>query len=403
MLAEELDVASLFGALFTPAVWADPYPLYAELLERGAVTHLGGFHWVVAGHAEVRSVLHHRGCSSDERRGSANRSEPVDSYPQIMRELFLFADPPDHTRLRKLVVRAFTPMQVRSVEPRAEAIVGRLLDDAAQRTHFDIVDDLARPLAVEIICELLGVPFADRERFGDWGDALARLLDPGALRTPQQDLVGRDAAHAFCDYFARLIALRRASPGEDLLSELIAAEADGDRLKSSELIAVCLLLLVAGFETTMNLIGNGVVALLDDRRAYASLGQAPCMAATTVNELLRIDSPVQMTVRIAIDDIEVGGQTIPAGDSIISLLGAANHDPRVFAQPHELHIDRTDNPHVAFGGGIHHCLGAALARTEAQVALVGLAQRMPHLDLLEARRRATFTLRGYESITVEPS
>lgn len=397
-----LTVESLFGALFDPVVWADPYPLFAELRERSPVTSLGDHHWVVAGHAEVREVLLSKACSSDERRGNAAAAGEVDSYPQVIRELFLFMDPPDHTRLRNLVVRAFTPRQVREIEPRANAIVARLLAEASQKSTFDIVGDFGQPLAVEVICELLGVPFADRFKFSGWGDAIARLIDPGALRTPEQDEVARHATEELCGYFDDLIQTRRSSPGDDLLSQLIEVEEDGDRLDRAELVSVCLLLLIAGFETTINLIGNGLMALTGEGGAYRRLADEPEVAVTAVNECLRIDSPVQMNVRIALEDLVIGAKRIPAGDSIVSFLGAANRDPRVFDRPDRFDIDRADNPHLAFGAGIHHCLGAALARTEAVAALAGLARTMPDLRIVEAERRPTFTLRGYNSIIAEP-
>ena len=398
MLPTPLTIESLFGTLFDPEIWADPYPLYAELRESGRVLPLGDSRWVVSGHAQARALLQHRGVSSDERRGTPYAPGVDDPYPPIMREVFLFADPPDHTRLRNLVVRAFTPRQVRSIEPRAARIVEGLLDEAHGRGTFDVVADFAQPLAIEIICELLGVPFSDRARFGSWGDPLARLIDPGALRTAEQDAVAARAAEAFAEYFDELIEARRVAPGDDLLSELITAEEHGDRLTKRELVSVCLLLLVAGFETTINLIGNGFVALMQNRESFDRLVAQPDLAGGAVNEFLRIDSPVQMTVRIAVEELELGGQRIPRGDSVINLLAAANHDPRVFDNPAVLDIGRDPNQHLAFGGGIHHCLGAALARTEAVAAFRGLVSRLADLELVEAVRRPTFTLRGYSSV-----
>ena len=254
-------------------------------------------------------------------------------------------------------------------------------------------------LPITIICELLGVPFDDRDHFSEWGSALARVLDPGALRTPEQDRVAAAAIDSLSHYFDDLIRARRSQPTDDLLSELIAAEADGDRLQLDELINVCLLLLVAGYETTVNLVGNGFVALMRDRDRFDELVRTPDKLPAVVEELLRIDSPVQMNIRVAVEPIDLAGIVIPAGDEIISFIGAANHDPSVFRRPDVLAFDRPTNPHLAFGGGMHHCLGAALARVEAAAAFAGLAARCPRIELVGSVRRPTFTLRGFESIT----
>lgn len=399
LLPDDLDALTLFGSLFDPTIWADPYPLYGELRERGAALQLEDHLYVVSSHSAVQGLLRNPNTSSNELNGLIAAQEPVDSFPEAIRDLFLFMDPPDHTRLRSLVVRAFTPRQVKSIEPRATAIVDGLLDAAIERGEFDVAADLGHPLALQIICELLGVPFEDRQRFSEWGDALARLLDPGALRTPEQDAVAKVAAQGLGDYFTDLIAVRRTAPGTDLLSELIAAEEDGDRLREDELVSVCLLLLVAGFETTVNLVSNGFVALMERRDAFRELCAGPELMGTAVNEMLRYDSPVQMTVRVAMDEIELDGVTIPSKSSVIAFIAAANRDPLVFDRPNELDITRASNPHLAFGNGIHHCLGAALARTEAQEAFLGLARRMPDVELVEAIRRPTFTLRGHTRVT----
>lgn len=399
LLPADLDALTLFGSLFDPTIWADPYPLYAELRERGSVLKIDEHLWAVSSHSTVQGLLRSSTTSSDERNGLLASDEPAESFPDAIRDLFLFMDPPDHTRLRSLVVRAFTPRQVKAIEPRATAIVDGLLDAALERGEFDVAGDLGHPLALQIICELLGVPFEDRQRFSEWGDVLARLLDPGALRTAEQDAVAKDAAEQLGDYLSDLIDVRRAAPGSDLLSELIAAEEDGDRLREDELVSVCLLLLVAGFETTVNLVSNGFVALMEHRDAFRQLCDQPALLGSAVNEMLRYDSPVQMTVRVAMADLDLDGVTIPNGSSVIAFLAAANRDPLVFEQPTKFDIGRSTNPHLAFGNGIHHCLGAALARTEAQAAFLGLARRMPDVELVEAVRRPTFTLRGHTKVT----
>lgn len=398
-----ITAEQLFGALFDPAVWANPYPLFDELQRHDPVLEIDSGLWVITSHEAAQALLRHTSVSSNERNGRLAIPDPDDHYPEAMHQLLVFIDPPDHSRLRRLVVRAFTPRQVAMIEPRATEIVDQLLTVAADRDTFDVVGDLAHPLAVQIICELLGVPFADQHRFSEWGDALARVLDPSALRSPEQDLAAAAAAAAFADYFTELISERRARPTPDLLSELIVAEDDGDQLSGDELISIAMLILVAGYETTVNLVGNGFVALMNHRDQYEALCADPGLAAAATNELLRIDSPVQMTVRVATDDITVGQKTIKAQDSMIMFLGAANQDPAVFDQPRTLDIERSPNPHLAFGSGIHHCLGAALARTEAAAAFAGLARHFPDVQLARASRRPTFTLRGFDSVVALPN
>ena len=398
MTAEEL-----FGALFDPDVWADPYPLFDQLRSHDPVLEISPGVWVATSHSAVQAILRHPHASSNERNGRLAVPDPDDQYPEAMHDLLVFIDPPDHGRLRRLVVRAFTPRQIAMVEPRATEIVDRLLSAATSKDTFDVVADLGRPLALQIICELLGVPFADQHRFSEWGDTLARVLDPSALRSPEQDAAASEAASAFTDYFTDLIAERRTRPTQDLLSELIAAEDEGDQLSMDELISISLLILVAGFETTINLVGNGFVALMSNRVQYEALCADPALAVSATNELLRFDSPAQMTTRVAMSDIEVDGRTIAAQDSIILFIGAANQDPDVFTAPRSLDIGRESNPHLAFGSGIHHCLGAALARTEASAAFAGLARHFPNVELLAADRRSTFTLRGFDSVIASPN
>lgn len=398
-----ITAEELFGALFDPEVWADPYPLFERLREHDPVLEISPGVWVITSHSEVQAVLRHPDVSSNERNGRLAAPEPDDQYPDAMHQLLVFIDPPDHSRLRRLVVRAFTPRQVAMIEPKATEIVDRLLTAAATKERFDLIDDLGQPLAVQIICELLGVPFEDQHRFSDWGNALARVLDPSVLRSPDQDAAAAAATAAFVDFFADLIAKRRAQPTDDLLSELIAAEDDGDQLTMDELISTAMLILVAGYETTINLVGNGFVALMADRSQYDALCDDPGLAGSATNELLRFDSPAQMTTRIAMADIELDGRTIKASDSIILFIGAANQDPNAFTAPRSLDIGRSPNPHLAFGAGIHHCLGAALARTEATAVFAGLARHFPNIELMEATRRPTFTLRGFDSVVASPS
>jgi pimeloyl-[acyl-carrier protein] synthase len=312
-------------------------------------------------------------------------------------------DPPDHTRLRSLVSKAFTPRVVEALRPHIQKIVDSLLDRVAGANAMDLIEDFAYPLPVIVICEMLGVPFEDHERFKQWGLDIARGLD-SILLPPDSDVARRsDAARsALTAYFRELIAERRASPRADLLSGLIAAEEVGDRLREDELLATCILLLVAGHETTVNLIGNGTLALLRHRDQLRRLREDPGLIASAVEELLRYDGPVQRTARVSGEDVAIAGRTIAKGELVMPFIGAADRDPAQFPDPDRLDIARTDNRHIAFGWGIHFCLGAPLARLEGQIALNTLVRRLPKLALAtdKPEYRESLTLRGLSTLPV---
>ena len=286
------------------------------------------------------------------------------------------------------------------MRPHIQHIIDELLDQVAAQDSFDIIADLAFPLPVIVIAELIGVPVQDREQFKEWTGTLARSLDP--VITPEIARAADRATESFVAYFTRLIAERRARPQQDMLSALIAVEEEGDRLSQDELLANVILLFAAGHETTMNLIGNGMLALFRHPDQLARLRADPGLIQTAVEEFLRYDGSVQMTARAALDDIEIGGKPIRKNQQTLILLGAANHDPARFANPDQLDIARQDNPHITFGHGIHHCLGAPLARIEAQLAINSLLRRMPQLrlatDAVEWREMAT--LRGLRELPV---
>jgi cytochrome P450 len=312
-------------------------------------------------------------------------------------------DPPDHTRLRSLVSKAFTPRVVETLRPRVQDIVDDLLDEVASAHAMNLVEDFAYPLPVVVICELLGVPVADQERFRGWGLDIARGLD-AILLPPDSDVSERSMAsrRALTSYFRALIAERREAPRADLLSGLIAAEERGDSLTEEELLATCILLLIAGHETTVNLVANGTLALLRHPAELRRLRENPGLIASAVEELLRYDGPVQRTARVASEDIEIGGRTIAAGDMVLPFLGAADRDPAQFPDPDRLDLARIDNRHLAFGWGIHFCLGAPLARVEGQIAINALVQRLPKLALATETPvyRHSLTLRGLASLPV---
>jgi hypothetical protein len=385
-----------------PAVIENPYPLYHRLRAEDPVHRSPLGFWVLSRYDDVVRLLR------DERFGRGG-------FEQLFRLRFgeegatgfarsmLFRDPPDHTRLRGLVNKAFTPRVVERMRPHIEAIVARLLDRVAPRGRMEVIEDLAYPLPIEVICGMLGVPAADQDAFRAWSLDIARSLDAIALPLPDAVVErGNRARRALTEYFQRLIAERRRQPQDDLTSDLIAAEEAGDRLSEAELLATLILLLVAGHETTVNLIGNGLLALLRHPEELARWRARPALAESAVEELLRYDGPVQRTGRIAREDVEIGGRPIKAGEVVLGLIGAANRDPAHFPDPDRLDLDRRDNRHLAFGWGIHFCLGAPLARVEAQAALGAVLRRFPGLRLAEpsVRWRETSVLRGLTALPV---
>jgi cytochrome P450 len=397
---------SLADRFFVDAMSAafreDPYPYYETYRGRERLLRVDDTIWLSLGHADVTAMLRHPKLSSNESRATTEACCP--DAGRLAGSL-LFMDPPDHTRLRRLVACAFTPKRVADLRRTSEAITAELLDEtAAAGASGDVVDlirSLAYPLPVRTICSLLGVPEADEATFTRWSRGLARSLDPSVLRSAEVDAAIADAESGLAAYLEDLLAVRRTRPRDDLLSALLDVEADGDRISPDEVVDLALLLLVAGHETTVNLIGNGVLALLRAPDQLNLLRRAPDLVAGAVDELLRFDSPVQLTQRVATEDLDLVGCPVRAGDEIMLVLGAANRDPLVFAEPNRLDVTRDARRHVAFGGGIHHCLGAALARLEGEVALSALLARFPRLELAgEPLRRPTFTLRGLESLPV---
>ncbi|MFB8003345.1 cytochrome P450 [Nocardia sp. NPDC056000] len=393
-----------FAGLLDPAQRADPYPLYDRIREQGPI-RLGKTPVVVlSSHRDCTTILRHRAAAVERHHASIPLGPtPVhDLAGDRAGELsgtasMLFRDAPDHTRLRKLVAKAFSPAVVRGLEPRITAIADAALDRAAEREEFDLVADLAYPLPITVICELLGVPLEDEPRLRGWSMQLARALDPisatGAGRPDPGEMVR--ANNELHDYFEELVRHRRTRPGEDLLSALIAAEESGDALTHGELIATCALLLIAGHETTVNLIANTALTLLRHRYHLAILRTAPAFVTSVIEESLRYDPPVQLVPRIAREAIALPDIDIAAGDLVVLLLAAANRDPEVFPDPHRFDPARGDR-HLAFGLGQHFCLGAPLARLEAAVALRCFARRIRDPRLIDEQPpyREHVTLRG---------
>lgn len=325
--------------------------------------------------------------------------------PQIMAAYsinrhLLTVDPPDHTRLRQLVHKAFTPRIIRQMEGRIEEIAAELLDAAQARGHMDLMQDYAIPLPITVICELLGVPYEDRMRFRHWTNDIII----GALQNSQSDAIGT-AVLEFVMYFHQLFDQRRATPGDDLLSALVQAEESGDRLDQQELISMVFLLLVAGHETTVNLIGNGVLALLQHPDQLKLLRAQPALIGSAVEEMVRFNGPVgTSSLRYALEDIELHGTRIEAGDMVLASYLAANRDPEVFPDPDVFDITRDPNPHLGFGFGIHYCLGAPLARLEGSIAIQRLVERFPRLRLAvpedQLEWMPVITLHGMRSMPV---
>jgi cytochrome P450 len=316
------------------------------------------------------------------------------------RRSFLFMDPPDHTRLRRLVSKAFTPRVVEGLRPLVEQLSRDLLDAAAARGRLELVADLAYPLPVAVISAMLGVPAEDHERFAGWSAVLARSLDDTLSAASPQDMAARRAAaDQFRAYFVDLAEQRRAAPQPDLLSALVAAEDAGDRLTSDELVSTAMLLLTAGHETTVSLIANGTLALLRDPVLRERLAADDGLAAGVVEEVLRLDPPVQMTMRIPLQDLDVPGGTVRAGGTVVLLLAAAGRDPQQHADPLRLDPART-TPHLAFSAGHHYCLGAPLARLEAGVVLADLARRLVGPGVEELTYRENRVLRGPQTMQI---
>ncbi len=314
---------------------------------------------------------------------------------ELMERLMLFRDPPDHTRLRGLVQRAFTPRMIEGLRDRVGEIAEDLLDRAERKGSLELMSDYAWQLPVIVIAEMLGVPPSERDRFRDWARDLALTFDLGM--TPERADRAKRAQDAFTDFFLRLVEERAREPQGDLLTAMGQAEEEGDRLTSEELVSNLVLLLIAGHETTMNLIGNGSLVLLRNPDELARLRVEPDLAPDAVEELLRYDGPVQLTVRFLRADVELHGRRIPAGARVMLLLGAANRDPDRFEHPDTLDLSRGERNHLAFGGGPHYCLGNALARLEGSIAIPMLFERFPDLRLTDDHQpefRQTMTLRG---------
>ncbi len=406
-----------------PAFIADPYPVFESLRALGEVHHHDGFGFPVA--------VSYQACSTLLRGPQLQRIwrdlTPVDeftSFNLLHRNSMLENEPPRHSRLRRLVAGAFNRGHTERLRPTVQAVADRLVGDVVTKirggAEADLLTMLAGPLPIEVIAELLGIPASDRPLLQPWSNAIVKMYEYGRPRGQQR--AAERAASEFIDYLRVLVDHRRRHPGEDLITDLVAlvpnrsrgsgacpfddstdstdAE-DSGRLTADELVGTAALLLMAGHEATVNVLGNGVLALLRNRSQWRRLREDPSVTDTAVEELIRYDSPLQMFERTAVTDVEIGGVEIRAGQKIAALLGAAARDPAMFKDPDLLDIGRRPNPHLGFGAGIHYCLGAPLARVEVRAALVALTRQLPGLRLAgEPTRRAEFVIRGLTALPV---
>lgn len=400
------DSQGLLLQLLDPANRADPYRLCAQFREGGALRLPDANLAVFLSYRDCDEVLRHPSSSSENANSTVARqqAEAGTAPPRQGPPGFLFLDPPDHTRLRKLVSKAFAPKVVSALQPDIRSLVDGLLDRVAEKGRFEVVEDFAYPLPVAVICRLLGVPLEDEPQFSRASALLAQALDPFSTITGVPPEVANERQRAgtwLREYFHGLIDRRRSRPGDDLLSGLIAVEESGDQLTEEEIVSTCNLLLIAGHETTVNLIGNAMLAMLRNPDQWTALGADSGRAPSIVEETLRYDPPVQLAGRIALADMVIGGIEVPAGDVMMLLLAGANRDPAEFDRPDVFDPDRKGLRHLGFGRGAHYCLGAPLARLEAGVALSAVTARFPNARLDgEPQYKANVTLRGLSQLVL---
>jgi len=388
--------ADLFAQILDRENRPNPYPLYARLRET-PVAPLGDGFFAVSRYADIAALLHDPRLSKDQRKSDI----PLSGAQRIEPRPFLFLDPPEHDRLRRLVMHQFTPARVNALHERIVALVDELLDAHRGQSRLDVVSDLAYPLPVTVICELLGVPREDESRFHAWADTLAHSIDPDPGQKTDQAAVL--AGMELRDYMQKLVAERRAHPRDDLLSGLAVGEDPAGRMDDANLVITMILLLIAGHETTVNVISNGTLTLLRYPAELERLRDSPERAPIVVEEVLRYEPPVQFVGRFALADIEIGGATIPRGSGIRLMLAAGNRDPARFVDPDRFDPDRPDNEHLGFGGGIHYCVGAPLARIEGHAALTALARRLVNPRLVDdpPPYRPNAVLRGPSHLLVD--
>ncbi|MEW2303585.1 cytochrome P450 [Streptomyces sp. NPDC006655] len=390
-----------------PDFLADPYPSYAELRARGRVRYFEPTNqWLVPHHADVSALLRDRRLGrtyqhrfTHEEFGRTAPPPEHEPFHTLNDHGMLDLEPPDHTRIRRLVSKAFTPRTVERLKPYVTRLAAELVDSLVHKGGGDLLTDVAEPLPVAVIAEMLGIPEEDRAPLRPWSADICGMYE---LNPPQETAARAVRASVeFSAYLRELIAERRRRPGDDLISGLIEAHDEDDRLTEQEMISTAVLLLNAGHEATVNATVNGWYALFRNPAQLAALRADHSLVPTAIEELMRYDTPLQLFERWVLDEIEVDGTTIPRGAEIALLFGSANHDPAVFESPGRLDLTRRDNPHISFSAGIHYCIGAPLARIELAASMTALLERAPTLSLAaEPERKPNFVIRGLEGLAV---
>ncbi|MFG1666349.1 cytochrome P450 [Streptomyces sp. Y7] len=391
-----------------PAFLADPYPAYAELRARGRVHYYEPTdQWLVPHHADVSALLRERRLGrtyqhrfTHEDFGRTAPPPEHEPFHVLNDHGMLDLEPPDHTRIRRLVSKAFTPRTVEQLKPYVRRLAGELVSGLVDAGGGDLLTDVAEPLPVAVIAEMLGIPEADRGQLRPWSADICGMYE----LNPSEETAAKAvrASVEFSDYLTELIAARRKEPGDDLMSGLIEAHDEGDRLTEQEMISTAVLLLNAGHEATVNATVNGWWALFRNPGALAALRADHSLIPSAIEELMRYDTPLQLFERWVLDDIEIDGTTIPRGAEIAMLFGSANHDPEVFETPDQLDLSRKENPHISFSAGIHYCIGAPLARIELAASMSALLEQAPTLrPTAEPERKPNFVIRGLEGLRVE--
>ena len=402
-----IDAVSGFD-LTDPAVLQDPYPALAALREAAPVIWYEPSHqWLVTRHRDVHAALRDRrmGRSYEHRYTHAEfgRPEPdprLDAFRRHERWNLLSLEPPDHTRIRSLISRAFTPGSITSLRPSMEATAARLLASAREHDSFDLLADYAQPYSVAVICELLGIPASEQHRLLKWSHDIVKMYE--LTGSDAQRAAASQAAEEFMEFVRSHITRCRSQPDDGLVSRLVTAHDDGHQLTDDEIVCTVIVLLNAGHEATVNTMGNGVNALLSHPDEWRRVVNGSVRAATAVEELLRFDAPLQLFERWVLDEgVVIGGQAIPVGAEIAMLFGSANRDPRKWERPDEFRVDRGDASHIVFGGGIHFCIGAPLARMELDVALTALVSTFPNLHVVaKPQFHDAFVIRGLTALEV---
>lgn len=386
-----------------PDFVADPYPQLAELRKLGKpIWHEETGMFLAARYKDANAVLRNRSLG----RIFSPRAPESDweTFNYLHADSILDSEPPKHTRLRSLVMKAFNPKRIEELRPNIEQITNQLLERIQAKVkdtgEFDLIADYAEPLPVMVIAELLGFPEEDEHLLRPWSQAIVKMYEPAPTEDQKAD--ARRASNEFAAYVHSLMVQRQKAPGTDLISELAIVEEQGEKLSAHELIATCVLLLNAGHEASVNGFGNGLVAALSNEEQWGKLtSNIDELTETAVDEFLRFDAPLHLFERTATEEVEVGGVLIKPGQKIAALLGSANRDEEVFEKADQLDLTRSPNPHIGFGAGIHFCIGAPLARQEMQISLPALLKRFPNLELAtKPVRRPTFVLRGYETVKV---